>query len=192
MLDAAHKLFAERGFAAVTMDEVAEEVGVTKPLLYAYVGNKDALYLACMERSADSLLRTVLASVEGAEDPADATARGLRAFFEFLDADRAAWRVLFDETQPAGGEIARKVAEYRERLSNLVSGSLLAQMPPRRRSKATTEVEALSAGVMGAAEAMARWWLRTQAIPAASAADLLIETVQPGLRARVNPRGATT
>ena len=184
MLSAAHDLFAERGFAAVTMDEVAGEVGVTKPLLYAYFGNKDSLYLACMQRAADALLQTVLAAVEEAEDPADATVRGLRAFFAFLDADRAAWRVLFDETQPTNGDIAHEVAAYRERLAGLVAGTLLAQMPARRREKAAVEVEALSAGVLGAAEAMARWWLRTQAIPASAAADLLIATVQPGLLAR--------
>jgi AcrR family transcriptional regulator len=166
------------------MDEVAGEVGVTKPLLYAYFGNKDQLYLACMERAADALFATVLEAVERAEGPADATARGLRAFFAFLDADRAAWRVLFDETQPSSGEIAQQVAAYRERLTDLVAGSLLAQMPPRRREKAAVEVAALSAGVLGAAEAMARWWLRTQAIPAADAADLLIATVEPGLQAR--------
>jgi AcrR family transcriptional regulator len=39
----AHGLFAERGYAAVTMDEVAAAVGVTKPLLYNYFGNKERL-----------------------------------------------------------------------------------------------------------------------------------------------------
>ena len=48
MLDSARELFAARGYAAVTMDEVAAAVGVTKPLLYTYFGNKDRLYLACM------------------------------------------------------------------------------------------------------------------------------------------------
>ena len=37
---------------------------------------------------------------------------------------------------------------------------------------------------MGAAEALARWWLRTGEIPASEAAELLIATVVPGLRAR--------
>jgi len=47
------------------------------------------------------------------------------------------------------------------------------------------EVEALSTAVMGAAEALARWWLRSgEPIPAEDAAELLIATVVPGLRAR--------
>ena len=185
MLDAAHALFAERGFAAVTMDEVAAAVGVTKPLLYTYFGNKDNLYLACMERAGDALLATVVEAVQAADGPVDATARGLRAFFAFLDADRDAWRVLFDETLPA------QIVEYRERLTGLVAGELLAQMPAGPRRRAAVEVEALSAAVLGAAEALARWWLRTQAIPAAAAADLLIATVQPGLSARERTRGDT-
>jgi AcrR family transcriptional regulator len=186
MLDAAHALFAERGFAAVTMDEVAAAVGVTKPLLYTYFGNKDRLYLACMERAGDALLATIVEAVQAADGPVDATARGLRAFFSFLDADRDAWRVLFDETLPA------QILEYRERLTGLVAGTLLAQMPAGRRKRAAVEVEALSAALLGASEAMARWWLRTQAIPAGQAAELLIATVEPGLIARTrSTRGDT-
>ena len=37
---------------------------------------------------------------------------------------------------------------------------------------------------MGAAEALARWWLRTEAVSAQEAAELLISTIEPGLRAR--------
>ena len=64
-LGVAHELFAERGYAEVTMDEIATAVGVTKPLLYNYFGNKERLYIACMERAGDSLTRTVGASIAG-------------------------------------------------------------------------------------------------------------------------------
>jgi len=36
--------------------------------------------------------------------------------------------------------------------------------------------------VLGAAEALGRWWLRTEAMRAEDAADLLIRTLEPGLR----------
>src|SRR4051794_4349005 len=183
----AHALFAERGYAAVTMDEVAAAVGVTKPLLYNYFGNKEQLYIACMKRSGDALVETILATVGDAGNPSEALNDGLRAFFAFLDADRAAWAVLFDETLPHSGELADRVVEYRGRLIELVSGSLLAQLPAKRRAAARIEVEALSTALLGAAEALARWWLRTEATTAAEAAELLITTVEPGLRLRSTP-----
>jgi AcrR family transcriptional regulator len=187
ILDVAHARFAEHGFAAVTMDDVAADAGVTKPLLYNYFGNKERLYLACMERAGDAMLATVLAAVARAAGPADALRRGLHAFFAFVDEDRDAWRVLFDETLPAGGAIATRVAEYRERLLALVAQTNIERLPERHRAEHATEIEAIAVALLGAAEALARWWLRTGAIPAADAAELLIATAEPGLRARTQP-----
>jgi len=184
-LGAAHELFAERGYAAVTMDEIAAAVGVTKPLLYNYFGNKERLYIACMERAGDSLIKTIGEAVGESANPGDALGAGVRAFFEFLDTDRAAWAVLFDETLPHGGEVFDRVAAYRGQIVDLVSASLLAQLPDRRRVK--VEIEALSTALLGAAEALARWWLRTEAISASEAAELLVSTVEPGLRDRSTP-----
>jgi AcrR family transcriptional regulator len=187
VLDVAHGRFAAHGFAAVTMDDVAADAGVTKPLLYAYFGNKERLYLACMERAGEAMFRTVGAAVSDATSPADALRRGLYAFFAFVDEDRDAWRVLFDETLPAGGELAERVAEYRERLLALVAQTNLARLPERHRADHATEVEATSVALLGAAEALARWWLRTGAMPASDAAELLIATAEPGLRAQSEP-----
>jgi AcrR family transcriptional regulator len=183
-LGVARSLFAERGYSAVTMDEVAAEVGVTKPLLYNYFGNKERLYIACMERGGDALSATVASAVEATSTPADALRAGVQAFFSFLDSDRAAWAVLFDETLPRGGKIAERVADYRGQILGLISAAMLAQIPPRRRRAARVEVEALSVTLLGAAEALARWWLRTEAVSAQEAAELLISTIEPGLLER--------
>src|SRR6201989_3320078 len=184
-LGGAHGLFAERGYAEVTMDEIAAAVGVTKPLLYNYFGNKERLYIACMERAGDSLTKTVGEAIAGTASPGDALGAGVRAFFAFLDSDRAAWAVLFDETLPVGGEVADRVAAYRGQIVELVSSTLVPQLPDTRRVK--VEIEALSTALLGAAEALARWWLRTEAISAEDAAELLVSTVEPGLRNRTTP-----
>jgi len=197
-LNVAHRLFADRGYADVTMDEVAAEVGVTKPLLYNYFGNKERLYIACMERSGDGLLAMIGQAVAAADGPGEALRAGLRAFFDFIDADRSAWAVLFDETSAHVGAVAKRVSDYRGSLAQLVAGSLLDQLPERRREAARIEVEALSVALLGAAESLARWWLRSgQSLSASEAAELLISTVEPGLRLRAqrgkaNRKGGTT
>ena len=93
--------------------------------------------------------------------------------------------MLFDETLPAGAEPARRAAEQRERLDRAgrrrASSSAL---PAERRDAARVEIEALSAAMLGAAEALARWWLRTDAMPAADAAELLVRTLERGLLRR--------
>lgn len=188
VLDIAHARFAAHGYGAVTMEDVAAAAGVTKPLLYNYFGNKERLYLACMERAGDAMLATVLRAVEAADGPADALRLGVRAFFAFVEEDRDAWRVLFDETQPVGGEIAQRIGDYRERLVGLVAATNVNRLPARHRAQLFTEVEAISVALLGAAEALARWWLRTGALPAADAAELLIATVEPGLQARAARR----
>jgi hypothetical protein len=92
--------------------------------------------------------------------------------------------VLFDETLPAGAEPARRAAEQRERLTNLVAAAQLERLPEERRAGARVEIEAISAAMLGAAEALARWWLRTDAMPAAEAAELLVRAIEQGLMPR--------
>lgn len=185
VLRVAREQFARRGFAVVTMEDIAHEVGVTKPLLYAYFGNKDRLYEACMSPAGDALIEAIAAAVERARTPAEALRLGVVAFYDFVDRDRDAWRVLFDETVPQSGEIAAAVARYRDRLLEMLAQAMVALLPPHRRTGSRTQVEASSVMVMAAAEGLARWWLRTGAMPARDAAQLLITTVEPGL-ARAN------
>lgn len=181
-LSVARSLFAEQGYNAVTMDQVAAKVGVTKPLLYNYFGNKEHLYIACMERAGDALTATIASAVAATETPSDALRAGMHSFFAFLDSDRAAWTVLFDETLPRGGaKLADRVADYRGQIADLVIDAMFEQIPPQRQRAAKAQVEALSATVLGAAEALAHWWLRSQAISAQDAAELLIATIEPGL-----------
>ncbi|MEI2701787.1 MAG: helix-turn-helix domain-containing protein [Baekduia sp.] len=190
ILGIAHRQFATRGFGAVTMEEIAAEAGVTKPLLYAYFGNKDRLYEACMEPAGEALVEAVIAAVAGAGDATDALASGVRAFFAFVDSDRDAWRVLFDETLPAGGAMAQRAAAYRERIAGLLSDTIGQTLTNEQRGHPQTAavVEALSVSLMAAAEQLARWFLRTGALSAGQAADLLIATVAPGLaRVAANP-----
>jgi AcrR family transcriptional regulator len=130
-----------------------------------------------MKPAADALVESVVSAVAGAPDPPAALRAGIHAFFAFLDSDGEAWRVLHDESLPAGGEIAERVGEYRSRMEELVTAAL----QERTESRA---VEPLSVAIFGAAEALGRWWLRTGELSADRTAELLIRTIEPGLRMR--------
>ena len=183
-VDAALELFAADGYGAVTMDAVAAAVGVTKPLLYNYFGNKEQLYLACTRRTGEELVDEIDRAVAAAPTPGEALKAALRVFFAFVARDRRAWRVLYDETLPASGPIAEAMDGYRERLAAPVAAAFRALDGDRTGALPEAQATALARGQLAAAEAMSRWWLSTDALPAADLAELLIDVLEPGLAQR--------
>jgi AcrR family transcriptional regulator len=55
LLRAAVRMFNERGFHATSLDDVAASLGVTKPVIYHYLGNKDQVLFACVRIGLDQL-----------------------------------------------------------------------------------------------------------------------------------------
>ena len=55
IVEAAGRLFGERGYDGTRLDAVAAAAGVTKPVLYRHFADKTALYLALLERHREDL-----------------------------------------------------------------------------------------------------------------------------------------
>lgn len=58
ILDAALKIFSEKGFVSASMDDIAAEAGLTKPTLYQYFPSKDELFTAMMSQERDHMLES--------------------------------------------------------------------------------------------------------------------------------------
>ena len=70
ILDAALGLFAQKGYAATTIREIVDAVGITAPSLYYYFGSKEGLYMELMQTYSakiDSVLESHLHTSEGAK-----------------------------------------------------------------------------------------------------------------------------
>src|SRR5690242_2164049 len=80
MLDAAVAVFARRGYRLASMDEIADVAGISKPMIYAYLGSKDELFAACITREANRLEAAVSGSVGAGDAPDHQLWQGLHAF----------------------------------------------------------------------------------------------------------------
>jgi len=65
VLDVAEELFAEKGFKAASLGDVAQRVGIRSPSLYNHFRNKEALYLAVLERLIERFVAPLLELQEG-------------------------------------------------------------------------------------------------------------------------------
>jgi AcrR family transcriptional regulator len=166
MLQVASRVFARRGFHAASMDEIARECGVTKPMLYAYFDSKEGLFLAVVDRTGKALVSAVERLL--AEPDAHARlCRGADLILEFIARDRHAWSVLYAEGL-GEGEVARHVAGYRRRIVELTALTLAQALPEAVAAASATRrrAELHAVALIGAGEALARWWLDRPRLPA--------------------------
>jgi len=163
MLDAAEFVFAEKGFRAASMDEIAEGSGITKPLLYQYFGSKEALYDACVERGRDALF----SDIERAADAAPAEL-ALRIFvakhFDFLEANRGSWWLLY-------GESTRDATDaMRERNAQLALKFLRRAAQAAGRDCPEAALVMCAHALIGAGEQVGRWWVNDPGVTKEEAA----------------------
>jgi AcrR family transcriptional regulator len=104
ILGAAKQVFAERGYHATTMADVARAAGLSYGSVYWYFESKEVLFHALMA-SEERALRVHLAQAlaEAPTDPPDAPFRAaVRATFEFFEADRDAVKLLLRDATALG------------------------------------------------------------------------------------------
>ncbi|WP_232666246.1 TetR/AcrR family transcriptional regulator [Pseudonocardia sp. TRM90224] len=173
ILDAAVAVFTERGFQSASMDAVAERVGVTKPVLYTHFGSKDGLLLACITRSRAELLQVTVAAVSAAKGPEDALRSGIKAFFDYLDAQGPSWMLLYSETTVAG----EALESIRAQQTDFIATMLAAQSPH-------TDPERLDAWaqiIVGACERLAIWRNGPRTVTSEQATAYLMDLAWRGL-----------
>ena len=179
LLTLAEELFAERGYSAASMDELARRAGVSKPVIYDLVGNKEQLFRACMGRIADDLAARVQEAVLGAPDREARLRAGALAWFTFVAEHRAAWAALL-----AGADtpVSDGVADVRRRQGQLVADLIEADLRSRGEAAPRPVLDAIAALLNGAFESLAVWWEDNPAVDAESLADLFTRITLPGLQ----------
>ena len=84
VLHVAAQMFNERGFHATSLDDIAARLNVTKPTLYYYVKNKDAIVLACVKKGLDMTLEGIDASRAAGGNAIDQLRACMRTYAEVV------------------------------------------------------------------------------------------------------------
>lgn len=156
MLDAAVRVFSRRGFHAANMDEIAERSGVSKPMVYAYHGTKEELFLACLRRESERLMSGIIAAADATLPPDEQLWRGLKGFFEFVGAHRDGWSVLYRQArslEPFAGELAA----MRRAMVQVIAHRLALALRKEGRTVRAEDLTSMALSLVGASESLADW-----------------------------------
>lgn len=152
LLDVALRLFAGRGFAATTMDDIATAAGVTKPLLYQHFASKRALYLELLDSVAHDMLVAISDATSLASGPRQQVEAGFAAYFGLVVAHQDAFRVLFGSDLPDDPELSRALRRVEDTVAEAVDVLIDAGLDSEHR-------RLLAYAVVGMATGASRHWL---------------------------------
>lgn len=113
LVGVARAVFAGRGYRTTSMDTIAEEAGVSKPVLYQHFASKQDLYLALIDDSARHLAGQVEHALNSTDDPRGRIRATYRAYFDFAISHREEFVILFnsDVYEPAAQARVRSMRE---------------------------------------------------------------------------------
>jgi len=153
LLLVARTIFAERGFQATTMDDIAKEAGFTKPILYQYFESKTELYREIVNQTAEKLLTSLRDAVGDVESPRAKIEVAFRVYFEMVVGETDAFRILFIHSHE--GETRGDLRLLELGLVSFLEPLIAVRIKPDHRRQ-------LAAGVVGIAEGAATAWLIQQ------------------------------
>jgi AcrR family transcriptional regulator len=180
MIQIAGEVFAERGYAAASMDDIAERVGVSKPMLYEYFRSKEGLLVACIENARAALREATEQAIAGAPSAEEALRRGLLEFFVFVRERRRAWSLLRHEASLAGTSAWDEIEATRRQQTGLIA-KLMADFLV---DKSPTRVEADAEFIVGACERLAIWCEQHEEVTPERATAAAMDLLWNGLAGR--------
>ncbi|HZQ31185.1 MAG TPA: TetR/AcrR family transcriptional regulator [Mycobacterium sp.] len=179
MLDAAVQMFSRNGYHETSMDAIAAEAEISKPMLYLYYGSKEELFGACLNRELSRFIEAVRADIDLKQSPKDLLRNAVLSFLNYIDANRASWIVLYAQAT-SSQTFANTVREGRERIIDLVARLL---QSGTRNPEPDTDFHMMAIALVGAGEAIATR-VSTSEADVNEATELMINLFWRGLRGR--------
>ena len=176
LLAVAGRMFAEQGFHGLSMEQLADAAGVSKPVLYQHFPSKRELYLALVNDAAEELQAQVRKALEGTTDNEARVEASIAAYFDFVEDQR--FQLLFGTAEMNDDSVREAVDGALARIANVI-GRLIADDAGLSPESANF----LASGVRGLASEGARWWIEHREVDKADAVRLLSRLVWRGLGA---------
>jgi AcrR family transcriptional regulator len=177
LLAAAQQVFVAHGYHAAAMDDIAERAGVSKPVLYQHFPGKLELYLALLDTHCDAIIAKVRDAMLSTHDNKERVKGAVRAYFEFVDHESEAFRLVFESD-------LRNDPQVRQRVERVEQGCIAAVTDTIISDTALTSefAELLASGLVGAAGQSAQFWLANgRRTPKAEAESLVAALVWRGI-----------
>jgi AcrR family transcriptional regulator len=124
ILDAALQVFSQRGYRDASVDDIAGTAQTSKGGVYFHFPNKEAIFLALLQRTATRLLEKIEEAVAAADAPLAKADAALLTVLRTFARHRALARLFMVEALGAGREFHQRMAEVRNDFTMIIKRHL--------------------------------------------------------------------
>lgn len=181
LIEAGSALFTEHAFEEISMRQIAETAGISKPLLYHYFPSKIELFKAAVAEQASELQRLIEPRGEG--NAAEQLTRSLDAYLAWIEENSKTWSKLMQSaaTLPEAGQL---VDEFRSATLEQIVQRLTGRRKPRAALRNALK------GWLGYVDAAIVDWIANQDLRREQLRDLILAAFAAALMAaqQVDPK----
>jgi AcrR family transcriptional regulator len=159
LLDAAERVVLRDG-ASASMNAIAAEAGITKPILYRHFGDKAGLYVALADRHIQTLLELLREALTRPASRRERTVAAIDAWLRLVEGNPALYRFLVHRGQAEEPQVRDRVAMFQRRLGDALATGIATELglPEQQWPRA----QAWAHGIVGMVQAAGDWWLDEQ------------------------------
>jgi AcrR family transcriptional regulator len=176
----------KRSGPAVTMDEIAAEAGVAKPILYRVFRDKAELYRSVGSDVAEQLLVPALvAELSRPREPRQYVAAMVDTYLAVIDSEPQLYRFVVHpalDERPAGADL---VGTYKDVIARHIAGVIRTALPAERRSSGVADTWARA--LVGMVHEAGDWWIEHRSIARAELTEQLTALIWAGVSRALQP-----
>jgi AcrR family transcriptional regulator len=154
LLEIGRKLFAEKGFEAASIEEIAERAKVSKPIVYEHFGGKQGLYAVIVDHEVQDVLARITRALD-VDHPRVILQEAARAFLTYIEEEPDGFRILLrDSPVPSGtGTLASLLSDIASHVGVILAREFKA------RGYDTKNAPVYAHALVGMVAVVGQWWL---------------------------------
>jgi AcrR family transcriptional regulator len=190
LISVGRTVFAERGYDATSVEEIAERAGVSKPIVYEHFGGKEGLYAVIVDREMEQVIAAVSAAISQGS-ARDRVGAATIAFLKYVKEQPDGFAVLSRDA-PANVGMASLLAEVGERVGKIFAAEF------KRAGYDTKAAPIYAQALIGMVTFVGQWWTENRRPSIEEVASHVTALAWMGLRhlperpERVNPTPEVT
>ncbi|MFL6168264.1 MAG: TetR/AcrR family transcriptional regulator [Ornithinibacter sp.] len=158
LIDVGRTVFARRGYDATSVEEIADQAKVSKPIIYEHFGGKEGLYAVVVDREIESLLASVQGALTSGGTSREIIERAALALLGYVETSTDGFRILVRDS-PAG-QATGSFASLMSDIASQVEHILAAEFKSHKLDPKAAPMYAQM--LVGMIALTGQWWLNSR------------------------------